>query len=182
MRLVLGVALVALVATIGDYAWFELGIRHQHWVGALHGAMLLGSVGAVLGWLSGRALAGFLAGMAAGVGGALSYYALASLGPRGINYKAMVAAWVAVWLVLAIIDGRILRARAPRSWGESVGRGVLAAVASGIAFWIVLPIVWGSHEGGTRNYALQFVAWLAAFGTGVGAIGADVSGSQLPIR
>ena len=172
MRLVMGIVMVALVATVGDYVWFEIGVRHRPTVGAIHGAVLLGAAGAVLGWLSGRLVAGFLAGVASGVGGAAAYYALASLGPRGMNYTAMVAAWASIWLVLAIVDGRILRSRAPRAWGECLGRGLLAAVASGIAFWLVLPIVWGAHEGGSRNYALQFAAWLAAWGTGIGAIGA----------
>lgn len=172
MKLVIGVVIVALVATFGDYVWFEIGVRHQATAGAIHGAVLLGAAGAVLGWLSGRIVPGFLAGIASGVGGAFAYYGLASLGPRGMNFPAMVAAWAAIWIVLAAVDGRILRAQSPRTWSESLGRGVLAAAVSGLAFWWVLPIIWGGHEGGSRNYALQFVAWLAAWGTGLGAIGA----------
>ena len=172
MKLLAGIAIVALVATFGDYVWFEIGVQHRPTAGAIHGAVLLGAAGAVLGWLSGRVVLGFLAGIASGVGGALAYYGLASLGPRGMNYGAMVAAWAAIWLVLAFVDGRILRARSPRTWMDCLSRGVLAAVASGLAFWFVLPIVWGAHAGGERNYALQFAAWVAAWGTGLGALAA----------
>lgn len=169
MKLLGGIAVVALIATFGDWVWFEIGVQHRPTAGAIHGAVLLGAAGAVLGWLSGRALFGLVAGIASGVGGAAAYYALASLGSRAVNYPAMVAAWAAIWLVLAFVDGRVLRAKAPRGWGECLGRGALAAVGSGLAFWLVLPVIWGGHDD-ARNYALQFAAWFAAWGTGLGAI------------
>ena len=170
-RLVLGLVFVAAVATAGDFVWFELGVRHRATAGALHGAVLLGSVGAVLGWLAGRVGAGLVTGAAAGVGGALVYYALAALGGRGINTTAMIGAWVAVWLVLAACDGRILRRAAPRAWPEILTRGVVAAVLGAVAFYLVLEIIWGRPPADGRNYALQFGAWLVAWAPGLVAIG-----------
>ena len=66
-----GIALVAAVSTIGDYVWFEYGVEHQVLVGILHGAVLLASVGGVIGASAGRTAAGIPVGAAAGIGGAL---------------------------------------------------------------------------------------------------------------
>lgn len=171
-RMLLGIFFVAAVATAGDYVWFEIGIRHQATAGALHGALLLGSVGLVLGWIAGRVVAGLLAGIAAGVGGAAAYYALASITDGGMNYLAMVAAWAAVWLVLAACDGRVLRRSAPRSWSEILLRGSLAAVVGGLAFYAVLRVIWGRPPAEGRNYALQLAAWMVAWAPGIVAIAA----------
>lgn len=171
-RLLIGILFVAAVATFGDYVWFEIGIRHQATAGALHGAVLLGSVGLVLGWLAGRIVAGLVSGVGAGVGGAAAYYAMASADERGETFPAMIVAWAAVWLVLAACDGRILR-RPPRSWNQIVLRGALAAIVGGLAFYAVLDVIWGRPPADGRNYAMQFGAWLIAWAPGVLAIGAS---------
>ena len=62
LKPVIGVLLVAAVATGGDAFWYEMGVRHRMTAGALHGALLLGAVGLVLGWISGRLLQGLVAG------------------------------------------------------------------------------------------------------------------------
>ena len=67
---------VALVATIGDYIWFEYGVRHTATHGVLHGAALLLAVGLVLGQQAGRWIRGAVGGVLAGVGGALAFYAV----------------------------------------------------------------------------------------------------------
>lgn len=170
-RILIGIIFVAVVATVGDYVWFEIGIRHQATAGALHGALLLGSVGLVLGWIAGRVVAGLLAGIAAGVGGAAAYYAMASAASaRSDTFPAMVAAWAAVWLVLAACDGRLLRRHAPRSWSEILTRGILAAVLGGLAFYAVLNVIWGAPPAAGRNYVLQFAAWMLAWAPGIVAI------------
>jgi hypothetical protein len=169
VKIIIGVAFVAAVATIGDYAWFQLGARNVATAGSIHGALLLGSVGLVLGWLSGRVLAGLAAGVAAGVGGALAYYAMAAvMGGRGMNLQAVVAAWAAVWVVLAISDGRLLR-RPQASWAESLVRGLAAAIFGGLAFYFMVDQLWGKdpREG---NALLRFVDWLVAWAPGIFAI------------
>ncbi len=49
LKPVIGVLFVAAVATGGDAFWYEMGVRHRMTAGALHGALLLGAVGLVLG-------------------------------------------------------------------------------------------------------------------------------------
>ena len=106
IRPILGVLFVAAVATAGDHVWFAVGARNEATAGSMHGAALLGAVGLVLGWLSGRVLAGLVTGIAAGVGGALAYYAIAAaIGNRGMSLPAMVAAWAAVWVVQRFATG-----------------------------------------------------------------------------
>ena len=169
LRPVLGVLFVAAVATAGDHVWYAVGARNVATAGSMHGAALLGAVGLVLGWLSGRVLAGLATGIAAGIGGALAYYALAAaLGGRGMSLTAMVAAWAAVWLVLAICDGRFLR-RPPRPWDEALLRGATAAVAGGIAFYFMFPFFWGRES---RSYSdlVKFAAWAIAWAPGILAL------------
>jgi hypothetical protein len=47
MKIALGILGVALVATLGDYTWYTLHVRHSMWTGILHGAVLLTAVGAL---------------------------------------------------------------------------------------------------------------------------------------
>ena len=70
MRLVVGILGVALVATLGDYTWYTMGVRHSIATGIVHGAVLLTAVGAVLGFDAGRLLKGLPIGALSGVGGA----------------------------------------------------------------------------------------------------------------
>jgi hypothetical protein len=170
LKSLLGVMFVAAVATFGDHVWFAAGARNEATAGSLHGAALLGAVGLVLGWISKRIVAGLLTGMASGVGGALAYYAIAAaLGGRGQVLEAMVAAWAAVWIVLAICDARLLRRPAVRPWGEALARGLAAAVLGGIAFYFMYPYFWGRES---RNYGdlVKFGAWIIAWAPGILAL------------
>jgi rhodanese-related sulfurtransferase len=75
-----------------------------------------------------------------------------------------------MWLLLAALDGRWLRAPARRPWGEIAGRGVAAAVLGGTAFYLVMNILWGRPPAGGRNYAVQFLAWAFAWAPGLIAL------------
>lgn len=170
LRPILGILFVAGVAVAGDYAWYALGARNVATAGSMHGAALLGAVGLVLGWLAGRVFLGLVAGMAAGVGGALAYYAIAAaLGGRGQSLPAMLAAWCAVWIVLAICDGRLLRRGALSPWGATIVRGIAAAALGGIAFYFMYPYFWGRDS---RSYSdlIKFAAWAIAWAPGILAI------------
>ena len=171
VRPIIGVLFVAAVATIGDYVWFAVGARNVATAGSMHGAALLGAVGLVLGWLSGRIVAGLITGVAAGIGGALAYYALvAAVGARGgVSLTAMIAAWAAVWLVLAICDGRFLRRPVGRPWDETILRGVTAAVVGGIAFYFMFPFFWG-REARAYSDMVKFGAWAIAWAPGILAL------------
>ena len=175
IRPILGILFVAAVATAGDHVWFAVGARNEATAGSMHGAALLGAVGLVLGWLSGRILAGLVTGIAAGIGGALAYYALAAvLGNRGMSLTAMVAAWAAVWIVLAVCDGRFLRRPAARPWNVTLLRGVTAAVVGGIAFYFMFPFFWG-RESRAYSDLVKFAAWAIAWAPGILAITSSFS-------
>jgi hypothetical protein len=93
-----------------------------------------------------------------------------------LGWGAMFAAWSLIWLGLAAFDGLVLRrpgafnlraslAHARSSW---VVRGLLAAVASGVAFYAVSS-VWTRHEE-DPNYGWHFVAWVIAWWPGLAAL------------
>jgi hypothetical protein len=138
--------------------------------GIIHGAVLLTAVGAVLGLDAGRVLKGLPIGTLSGVGGALIYYLLVALVDRRTYGIAIPAAWVGMWLLVALLDGRWLRAPQRRPWGEIAVRGMLAAVLSGIAFFLVMNTLWGHPPATGKNYLLQFAAWVLAWAPGLLAL------------
>lgn len=170
MKILLGLLFVAAVSTAGDYVWYEIGVAHTGTAGIIHGAILLAAVGGVIGAAAGRIVAGLPIGAVAGIGGALLYYGIVSAGGRGSSGTAMVVAWAAVWLILATLDGRLLRAAAPRSWTDILARGVLAAAFGGAAFYFMMDTLWGRPPAEGRNYLLQFAAWLVAWAPGLLAL------------
>ena len=173
MKIGLGILGVALVATLGDYTWYTLHVRHSVLTGIVHGAVLLTAVGGVLGLDAHRVLKGLPIGALAGFGGALAYYLLAAVVDRRPYGLAIPAAWVTLWLLLAVLDGRWLRAPAPRSWPEIAIRGALAAVFSGVSFFVVMNTLWGRPPATDRNYVVQFAAWVIAWAPGLLALTLD---------
>lgn len=170
MKTLAGIVVIAAAATLGDFIWYTVGVRHTMVAGLLHGALLLAVLGAVLGAASGRVVKGLPIGALAGIGGALSYYALVVVMDRRTYGTAIPAAWVIMWLLLAALDGRWLRAPERRPWMEAVIRGLIAAVAGGLAFALVLNTLWGRPPAGGRNYLLQFAAWAFAWAPGLLAL------------
>ena len=167
MTAILGVLVVAACATAGDYIWYTYGVHHTMAAGFAHGGLLLMSVGAVLGAARGRVLKGLPIGALAGIGGAASYYLLVAVMDRRTYGTAIPAAWVIMWIILAALEGRWLRAPAKRAWAAIAGRGVTAAVLSGVTFYLVLRVLWGRPPAGGRNYAVQFIAWALAWAPGL---------------
>lgn len=163
-----GIAVIAAAATVGDFIWYTVGVRHTLMAGLLHGALLLAVLGAVLGAASGRLVKGLPIGALAGIGGALSYYGLVLvIDPRPYG-TAIPGAWVIMWLLLATLDGRWLRAPdRRRRWSEIAMRGAVAAIAGGIAFALVRTILWGRPPGEGRSYLVQFAAWAFAWAPGL---------------
>jgi hypothetical protein len=138
--------------------------------GIIHGAVVLTAVGAVLGLDAGRVLKGLPIGALSGVGGALIYYLLVVLVDRRPYGTAIPAAWVGMWLLVALVDGRWLRAPQRRPWSEIAIRGLLAAVLGGIAFFLVMNTLWGRPPATGKNYFLQFAAWVIAWAPGLLAL------------
>ena len=170
MKLLVGILGVALVATLADYTWYTLHVRHNMVTGVIHGMVLLTAVGAVLGLHAGRFARGLPIGSLAGIGGALTYYLLIALVDRRTYGSAIPASWVAMWLIVAVLDGRWLRAPERRPWREIATRGALAAVLSGVAFFAVMTTLWGRPPASGRNYVLQFGAWFVAWAPGLLAL------------
>jgi rhodanese-related sulfurtransferase len=167
MKTIVGVFVVAAVATVGDSIWYTYGVRHTILAGLVHGALLLTAVGAVLGAASGRVLKGLPIGALAGIGAAASYYVLVAVMDRRTYGSAIPAAWVIMWLILAALEGRWLRAPKRRTWAALAGRGLAAAVIGGLAFYLVMNILWGRPPAGGRNYVVQFFAWAFAWAPGL---------------
>ena len=168
LKPILGLLFVAAVATFGDWFWYTMGVRHRMTAGAMHGALLLGAVGLVLGWLSNRLVQGLIAGVAAGVTGAMAFYALMAAGGTDAYLPAMVAAWAGVWLMLAVLDGKWLRGGRP--WSEILTRGLAAAALGGIAFYLVVGILWDHDRELNKNYLMQYAAWVFAWAPGMLAL------------
>jgi hypothetical protein len=170
MRVGFGILGVALVATLADYTWYTVGVRHTITTGIIHGAVLLTAVGAVLGLDAGRVLKGLPIGTLSGIGGALIYYVLIALVDRRTYGAAIPLSWVGMWLLVALLDGRWLRAPERRPWREIAVRGVLAAVLGGIAFYLMMNTLWGRPPATGRNYFVQFGAWVVAWAPGLLAL------------
>jgi hypothetical protein len=170
MTMIAGIATIAAAATFGDFIWYSVGVRHTMIAGILHGALLLAVLGAVLGASSGRLLRGLPIGALAGVGGALSYYALILVMDPRTYGTAIPGAWVIMWLLLAALEGRWLRAPNRRRWAEIALRGVIAAAAGGLAFALVRNVLWGRPPVEGRNYLVQFAAWAFAWAPGLLAL------------
>ncbi len=156
---------VAFVATLGDFIWFEYGVRHTTFHGILHGALLLLAVGVVLGHAAGSLWRGALGGIGAGVAGALGFYAVTgTLGYLG----GLIAAWAFMWVVLAWVNAWLVeRALVFREW---LVRGLIAAVASGAAFYLVSGIWTDRAPADGRNYVWHLAAWTLAWAPGLTAL------------
>jgi hypothetical protein len=170
MKTIVGVLVVAAVATAGDFIWYTYGVRHTIVAGVVHGALLLTVVGAVLGAAGGGILKGLPIGTLAGIGGAATYFVLVAVMDRRTYGSAIPAAWVIMWLILAALEGRWLRAPKARTWAAISGRGLAAAVTSGVAFFLVMNTLWGRPPAGGRNYVVQFFAWAFAWAPGLLAL------------
>jgi hypothetical protein len=156
---------VALVATLGDYIWFEFGVRHTALNGVIHGAVLLLAVGLVIGQQKGEMIRGAIGGVLAGVAGAMAFYAVSSV----TGYlSALIAAWVFMWIVLAAVSAWV-RGGLLRLW-EWMAPGLIAAVGSGIAFYLVSGIWTDPVRGATRNYLWHLAAWTFAWAPGIIAL------------
>jgi hypothetical protein len=170
MKIIVGILGVAFVATLADFTWYTLHVRHSMVTGVIHGSVLLTAVGAVLGLHAGRVAKGLPIGALAGIGGALIYYLLVALVDRRTYGSAIPASWVALWLILAVLDGRWLRAPERPPWREIAIRGALAAILSGAAFFLLMSTLWGRPPASGRNYAVQFGAWAFAWAPGLLAL------------
>ena len=154
---VVGALLIGGLNTLGDFTWARLALSHRAVFGVVHGLVLCMGIGAYLGALARRPARGAVAGGLIGVAAAAGFYLLA----RVIGYAAMVVMWMAFWVAFGVLNGRGLGE--PRSSiAVTLGRGALAAIGSGVAFYLISGI-WQRHPGGIEDYAFRFLCWSFAF-------------------
>jgi hypothetical protein len=155
-------AVVAAVATLGDWIWAAFLSQHLMAAGLMHGALLCLAMGAMIGRPVARAGAGALAGIGIGIAAAALFYALAPL----IGMGAMFPAWFALWVMLALLYHWLANAT---SASLAITRGIIAGVGSGLAFYLVSGM-WTRWDPHTINYADHFARWAFAFAPGFAAI------------
>jgi hypothetical protein len=151
---------LAALSTVADFVWATWITEHRTVFGLIHGTVIFLSLGLVLGVVTGRPLPGALGGALVGILGAAAFYLISPL----IGFSAMVIAWFGIWLGLAALYGWL------RGTVRGVAaRGVLAAIASGLAFYLISGI-WRPFNPQGLDYAVHFAAWTLAFLPGFAAL------------
>jgi hypothetical protein len=151
-----GALFIAAVSTLGDFIWAAMIPRHMPRYGLTHGALLFLCVGLYLGLLAKRPTLGAIGGAVIGLLAAGSFYVLAPVA----GYSIMFVSWFGIWIALAVFNGRGLGRTEPA--GRMLIRGVVAAIASGIAFYAVSGI-WFPFRPRGWDYAVHFGAWVVAY-------------------
>jgi hypothetical protein len=164
---------IAALSTAADFVWATWISSHRAIYGFVHGTLLFLVIGLMLGRVAGRAAAGAIAGACVGALAAGLYYLLAPL----LGFSAMIVAWMAVWFGLAAVYGRLNAQRVDAAarhdvrvnLGAVVARGLIAAVASALAFYSISGI-WRPFNPQGFDYVVHFVAWTFAYFPGFAAL------------
>ena len=151
------------VSTLGDFIWATWIPQHMAIYGVAHGTLLFLVVGLFLGTVAGQRAAGALAGAGIGFVAGGAFYLISPI----IGFTAMFLVWVAAWLALAALHGRLNAD--PTNLRAVAGRGAIAAVASGLGFYLISGI-WRPFNPQGWDYALHFGAWTFAYLPGFGAL------------
>jgi len=178
MSALAGALLLAALSTLGDFVWANWRVRHLMLYGVLHGMAIFLAIGLFLGARSGAPLVGGIAGVVAGAAAAGSFYLLAPL----MGYSAMFLSWVLVWIALGFISLWLTMRATARQLGagamsvtfgvllpQGLARGIIAALASGAAFYAVSGM-WFPFNPAGWDYAVHFVSWTVAFLPGFAAL------------
>jgi hypothetical protein len=162
-----GAGSIAAVSTLGDFIWANFGLQNRPLNGILHGALLFLCIGLYLGALGKKRLTGALAG--AGIGAAIGGLAAGTfyLIRPTVGRSAMFFLWFATWIALGFLNERLTNGEI--NTRAAVGRGVLASVGSGAAFYLVSGIWFPFHPQGW-DYLAHFAAWTAAYLPGFAAL------------
>ena len=121
------------------------------------------AIGFFLGSLARRPAAGAVAGAVAGAAAAGSFYLLAPV----LGFSAMFVSWFVVWIALGFVYAWLMRTSA--SISTVVTRGVIAALGSGLAFYLISGI-WRPFNPHGWDYATHFAAWTFAYLPGFAAL------------
>jgi len=159
---------LAAVMTAGDFVWAFFHVRHSTLKGVVHGAAMCLCVGLAIGVRAKRPVPAAIAGPIVGVIAAATFYVLAPV----LRWGAMLPAWMLLWLLFALLQQWLTRAE---SFGVAVKRGVLAALLSGLAFYLISDI-W-IHEAAHPGMLEHFGSWAFAFAPGFLALFARAPGA-----
>lgn len=158
------IALAALM-TFGDFAWAALHLRHRMAYGIVHGAVMCLGIGLAVGIRAQRKTIAALAGLVIGMAAAGAFYLLAP----AMRWWAMFPSWMLLWVLFALLQRQLVKGE---RMGTTFKRGMLAALLSGLAFYLVSDI-W-IHESAHRSLYVHFAAWTFAFLPGCSALFARV--------
>jgi hypothetical protein len=157
IRVTLAAALaIAAVSTLGDFIWATWIPRHRPVYGLTHGTLLFLCIGAVLGSIANKWVGGALIGALIGFVAAGTFYLLAPLA----GFWIMFAVWFAVWIALGVFNGHLNQSNA--AIRSLILRGLLAAIAFGVAFYIISGI-WFPFRPRGWDYAAHFAGWTFAY-------------------
>lgn len=149
------------VMTIGDFAWAAFHVRHSVVKGVIHGAAMCLCLGLAIGIRARRPVPAAIAGPLIGVVAAGAFYLLAP----SLKWAAMFPAWMLLWILFAVLQRQLGPAERV---GVTLKRGLLAALLSGLAFYLISDI-W-IHEAKYPSLAVHFAAWTFAFLPGFAAL------------
>lgn len=159
-----GAVAIAAVSTVGDYLWANLIPHHRPVYGLTHGTLLFLAVGLYLGARARQPAIGALGGALLGLLAAGGFYVLQPM----LGYAAMFLLYIAVWVGLGVLNGRVLQRGAARI-GEVLIRSLVAAVGTGVAFYAISGI-WFPFNPHGWDYAAHFAAWTVAYFPGFAAL------------
>ena len=150
---------LGLLSTLGDWIWARFIPDGAVLPGVIHGVLVFLALALTLGLAAKprTALRRLLLALPiAGLLIAATFYPLT----RILGYLgALLATWIAMWLTLALLQRW---ARDPtEALQRALLRGLVAAVASGLAFWAISGI-W-TNPALHGNYLLRLVYWTFAF-------------------
>ncbi len=160
---VAGAVVIAAVSTLGDFIWAMWIPRHLPVYGLTHGTLLFCAIGLYLGFVARKPARGALAGALTGALAAGSFYLLAPL----TGFPVMFIVWFGVWIALGVLN-EYLNAR-PAFTRVAIGRGLLAASAFGVAFYLISDI-WFPFDPAGWDYLAHFAGWNAAYLPGFAAL------------
>jgi len=160
---IVGAVVTAAVSTLGDYMWANVLPHGRPMYGFAHGALLFMTVGFCLGLPARKPARGAAGGVAIGIGATAGFYLLQPL----IGYSALFVMFVALWIGLGLLTGRILQER--DALDTVLMRSALAAVGSGVGFYAISGI-WFPFNPHGWDYARNFLYWTIAYLPGFAAL------------
>jgi len=160
---VIGALVTAAVSTLGDYLWANVLPHGRPIYGFAHGAILFLTVGFCMGRPSRKPMRGAVGGLIIGLGATGGFYLLRPV----LGYSGLFVMFVALWIALGLMTGRVLQTRDNLS--VVLVRSALAALGSGLGFYAISGI-WFPFNPHGWDYAKHFVYWTIAYLPGFAAL------------